>query len=50
MARQQRESADELFAGVTEESVARLVAELRRRRREGLGSSAQRYLVEVGER
>ena len=30
MARQQRELADELFAGVTEESVARLVAELRR--------------------
>lgn len=30
MARQQRELADELFAGVTEESVAQLVAELRR--------------------
>jgi DNA-binding MarR family transcriptional regulator len=30
MARQQRELADALFAGVTEESVAQLVAELRR--------------------
>ena len=30
MARQQRELADELFAGETEESVAQLVAELRR--------------------
>ncbi len=30
MARQQRELADELFAGVPEESVAHLVAELRR--------------------
>jgi DNA-binding MarR family transcriptional regulator len=30
MARQQREWADELFAGVPEESVAHLVAELRR--------------------